>query len=148
MKNTERIITHLLFVTMLSGAITGQCYSFQDEQKKTNKEEANSQHSYYRDKILFHAVPDNADGEMFDLFVMNLNGSDKKNLTNTPDLHEVGTWTKNGKIVCKQLQWKGMEGWKVIGWQVRRCYIMNNDGSNRREISEDFYRTLVEQSRK
>jgi Tol biopolymer transport system component/ABC-type branched-subunit amino acid transport system substrate-binding protein len=84
-------------------------------------------------KILFISDRDSQNGK-FDVFVMNADGSDPKNLTNTPDLDEIFPgWTGDGKHIAFTVDTK--DG----------LWMMNSDGSNvtqftNRNVEETFPR--------
>ncbi len=60
-----------------------------------------------------------------ELFVMNLDGTDKKQITKTPKSEQNAMWLKNGKEIAFLSSERGSS----------QIWIMNEDGSNRRQIS-------------
>ncbi|MCK4629232.1 MAG: PD40 domain-containing protein [Sedimentisphaerales bacterium] len=68
----------------------------------------------------------------FEIFVMDPDGSNRKNLTNTPDVHEFfPQGSPDGKKIC-------FVAYQDEGEKRIRClYLMNSDGSGRKKIVEN-----------
>lgn len=73
----------------------------------------------------------------FEIYVMNVDGSDQTQLTNTTKKNQVTNtgpvWTPDGRIAFEESNFEGQ----------RKYYIMNSDGKNVSEISEDTYDSYV-----
>ncbi|MCK5272424.1 MAG: PD40 domain-containing protein [Sedimentisphaerales bacterium] len=68
----------------------------------------------------------------FEIFVMDPDGSNRKNLTNTPDVHEFYPQASpDGKKICFMAYQGEGRG------RVRCLYLMNSDGSGREKIVEN-----------
>ncbi|MFM1560624.1 MAG: TolB family protein [Roseibacillus sp.] len=91
---------------------------------------ANDLHAKLAD-LPYRIVYEAYDGDNWELFVMNADGSGKKNLTNTRDSHELYPQASpDGSRVCF-INDVG-EGRKV----VRSVCVMDADGSNRKTVAE------------
>jgi len=95
------------------------------------------------DKVLYHVIPKEADEGMLDIMVMNTDGSGLCNVTSTPRKREIGAWAEDGRIIYKEYEWKGMEGWNVIGWNAVKNFVIDCKGKNKQEISDDQFYELM-----
>ena len=76
-------------------------------------------------KIIFASDRDNVRG-VYDIFIMNIDGTEIKNLTNTPDIAEsYPTWSPDGTMIAYL---SGEQGSTDV-------FIMSNTGDNKRNVS-------------
>ncbi len=79
------------------------------------------------DKILFESYAD----DNWDIFVMNADGSGRRNLTHTPDVHEMYPQASfDGKRICF------LADTEQNGDTIRSVYYMNADGSDRTHVAD------------
>ena len=75
-----------------------------------------------RTKILFRS---NRTGDN-EIFVMDVDGSNRVNLTNDPESDQTPRWSRDGR----QILWNRSGPWRI--------FVMNADGSNKRDLGEGY----------
>lgn len=111
---------HILARVVLFGGLVGAAWATENESLKTELQ--SSPH-----RILCEAYVDNN----WELIVMNAGGTDRKNLTNTPDVHEMYPQASpDGSKICF-LADVGQDG-----DTLRSVYYMNADGTGRVMVAE------------
>ena len=69
-----------------------------------------------------------------DIFMMNSDGTELKNLTNTPDHDELNpVWGEGGQVLFID------NGMNTPDWENWKYYLINTDGSGRTEITKRLY---------
>ena len=86
-------------------------------------------------RIVFESRPGGEDDSDWEILIMNADGSNKVNLTNTPDVdeHYPHASPDGTKILFVAVEGEGREN------RSRNLYFMNTDGTGRTKIAENAY---------
>ncbi len=143
MKNMALI--SLLIIFILSGCATVGNMSYAEEQGKriTDSKTAfayMSNPQFRDDQILFSGE---GGSNKSDIFLINKNSDNLKNLTNTSDVNEyLAYWARGGKIVYQSNIQKRKGNYLTPDDFEVTSWIMDADGSNKQRISFDLYQSL------